>query len=209
MNAVHISNYDVAREQAQKLFLTYDITPLVKKYGLAQDSHFTYISFLGTPYRISKQTGRVDRLSGNMPTQANYNETMTIFDVLCYAKRDASLAGEFCSVMQLDGIAKTANPGGNMFSRCAELFTGRSDDLRRACEALNGIPYPVGEVAYQIPLFDFLPIVLQFWDGDEELDAQLIVKWDKNILHYMHFETTFYATGHLLQLLQASLVSGD
>ena len=57
----------------------------------------------------------------------------------------------------------------------------------------------MGEVAYQIPLFDFLPIVLQFWDADEDFPGQLMIKWDKNILQYMHFETTFYATGCLLQ----------
>ena len=25
-----------------------------------------------------------------------------------------------------------------------------------------------------------------------------MIKWDRNILQYMHFETTFYATGCLL-----------
>ena len=71
--------------------------------------------------------------------------------------------------------------------------------IREACEALGGTPFPIGEVAYQLPLFDFLPIVVQFWDADEDFPGQLMIKWDRNILQYMHFETTFYATGCLLQ----------
>ena len=48
----------------------------------------------------------------------------------------------------------------------------------------------------------YLPIVVQFWDADEEFPGQLMIKWDRNILQYMHFETTFYATGCLLQRIR-------
>ncbi|MBE6934753.1 MAG: DUF3786 domain-containing protein [Ruminococcaceae bacterium] len=198
MATPRISNYDLAQDQARELFLTYDISPMVKKYGLFQDADFTYISFLGTGYRISRKTGLVERISGKTVSRANFEESLTIYDILCYAKKDASLSGEFCSVMQLEGIAKSSNPGGFMFSKFCRRLEGRTDALCKVCESLGGTPYPVGEVAYQIPLFDFLPIVLQFWDKDEDFPGQLMIKWDKNILQYMHFETTFYATGCLL-----------
>jgi len=190
------SNYDLAKEQAQALFTTYDIRPMVRKYGLRQDGDYTYIPFLGIPYRICRRTGKVERPDGQ---EANFEESLTIYDVLCFAREDAALCGEFCSVMQLDGIAKSSNPGGFMFSSFCRRLEGRTQDLRRACEALGGRPYPIGEVAYQLPLFDFLPIVVQFWDADEDFPGQLMIKWDRNILQYMHFETTFYATGCLLR----------
>ena len=196
------SNYDLAREQARQLFTTYDIGPMVQKYGLRQDDAYTYILFLGITYRICRHTGQVQREDG---TVAGYEESLTIYDVLCYAKKEASLCGEFCSVMQLDGIAKSSNPGGFLFSSFCRRLEGRSQALRRACETLGGIPYPIGEVAYQLPLFDFLPIVVQFWDADEDFPGQLMIKWDRNILQYMHFETTFYATGCLLQRILALL----
>lgn len=196
-----MNNYDITRLESEKQFLTYDIAPMVKKYGLRQDEKFTYIVFLGSMYRISKQAGKVERIEGQTYIQAGFDESMTIFDVLCYAKENATLSGEYCSVMQLPGVAKTANPGGDMFGKYANRFAGKQDALRRACEILDGTPYPVGEVAYQIPLFDFLPIVLQFWDADDEFPAQFTIKWDKNTLRYMHFETTFYAVGYLLERL--------
>ena len=190
------SNYELAREQARELFLTYDIGPMVQKYGLTQDADFTYIPFLGMTYRICRRTGQVERPDGQ---PAGFEESLTIYDILCYAREDASLSGEFCSVMQLDGIAKSSNPGGFMFSSFCRRLEGRTQALREACKALGGTPYPIGEVAYQLSLFDFLPIVVQFWDADEDFPGQLMIKWDRNILQYMHFETTFYATGCLLQ----------
>ena len=197
-----VSNYDLARDKAEREFAQCDIRPMVKKYGLKQDSQYTYISFLRNDYRISKETGRVELLCGDAPpVHAGFNESLTIFDVLGYAKKDAALSGEFCSVMDLKGVAKSANPGGDMYGKFAQHFAGRSDDLRKACEALGGTAYPVGEVAYQIPLFDFLPVILQFWDADEEFGAQLTVKWDTNTLDFMHFETTFYAAGCFMQRL--------
>ena len=199
MKTLQISNYDLARDQARELFLTYDISPMVKKYGLSQDADFTYITFLSTDYRISRKSGLVERLGNGTAMEANFEESLTIYDILCYARQDASLSGEFCSVMQLDGIAKSSNPGGFMFSKFSSTLENRTPKLRKVCEALGGTLYPVGEVAYQIPMFDFLPIVLQFWDRDEDFPGQLMIKWDKNILQYMHFETTFYATGCLLQ----------
>ena len=207
MNSQHISNYDLALVSAREQFLTYDIAPMVKKYGLAQDSQFTYISFLGVRYRICKSSGRVDRMDGAAALPACFEESMTIYDVLCYAREDAALSGEFCSVMQLEGIAKSSNPGGFMFSKFSGQLENRTGDLGKICEALGGVPYPVGEVAYQLPLFDFLPILLQFWDRDEDFPGQLMIKWDKNILQYMHFETTFYAAGCLLQRISQSLKS--
>ena len=45
----------------------------------------------------------------------------------------------------------------------------------------------------------FLPVVLQFWDADEEFDAVLKLMWDEHILDYMHYETTYFAAVHLLE----------
>ena len=142
----------------------------------------------------------MERISeAGVSVPADYSESMTIYDVLAYAKENAALSGQYASVMHLKGVAKSANPGGNMFEKYAKCFEGRSAALRKACEDLGGVFYPIGELAYRIPLFDFLPVVLQFWDADEEFDPELIIKWDNNTLDFMHFETTFFATGCLLQ----------
>jgi len=60
-------------------------------------------------------------------------------------------------------------------------------------------------VAYEIPMFDFLFCRLQFWNSDEEFGPSLQIFLDKNILDYMHYETVWFAVGHLIRSLEKLL----
>ena len=62
-----------------------------------------------------------------------------------------------------------------------------------------------GDVAYQLELFLFLPVVLRFWESDDEFPASLQVLVDRNILEYMHYETVMFAIGHLLQRVEEEM----
>ena len=80
------------------------------------------------------------------------------------------------------------------------VSTGEKAD--RACRALHGIPQPKGDVAYQLALFPFLPVLLRFWDADEDFPASLQVLLDKNTLNFIHYETLMYALSHLMRRLR-------
>ena len=45
----------------------------------------------------------------------------------------------------------------------------------------------VGDAAYELSLFPFLPLILRFWDSNED---------------YMHYETLMFAISHLLNRLK-------
>ena len=45
-------------------------------------------------------------------------------------------------------------------------------------------------------------MVLQFWESDEEFPSSLTLLMDGSILDFMHFETVWYAAGHLLTRLK-------
>ena len=42
-----------------------------------------------------------------------------------------------------------------------------------ACRALGGTPGSRGDVSLRIPVFEFFPTELRFWEADEEFPAQL------------------------------------
>jgi hypothetical protein len=92
-----------------------------------------------------------------------------------------------------------------MFREAAEFFDQHLPELARACEALSGTPEKVGDVAYRLPVFDFLDVQLQFWASDEEFPANLQFLWDRNIQDFIHYETTFYVAGHLIRRLQEQI----
>ena len=199
-----ISNYEVTRNSMQKKYLEYDQQKMIEKFGLKNSEEYLFMNFAGQECRISRTNGKVEYYSNeeNSWIHAGFNASMTIFDVLCYSKPDCRPSGKFVSLNALRGLMVASAPGSDMFARDAARFAGKCAQLEEACESLGGTPEKVGDVSYKILLFDFMDVILQFWDGDEEFAPVLRVLWDENILDYMHYETTFYATSHLFERLK-------
>lgn len=198
------SNYDIMRDQAETEFLNYDQDKMIAKFNLDCDVHYIYISFVGRQYRINRSNGRVEWFdkNRNQYIHSGYNETMTIFDVLCYSKDYCCLSGEYMSINNVPGVVQSSAVGQDFFSGYTNSFEHKLCELSNACESLGGVKEKVGDVAYRINMFEFLPIVLQYWDSDEEFPPMLKIMWDKNIINYMHYETTYFAASHLLKRIQ-------
>lgn len=203
-----LSNYEITKQQTAKLFLKYDQENMIKKFQLRHDTDYLYIKFLEHEYRIHRMSGKITWSNDNFATftEAGYNEAMTIYDVLCYSKKDCHTAGEFVNMKSLSAI-QGGSPAlcKGMFQKTEQLFDHKNAALSRACERLNGCKAGRGDIAYQIPVFDFLPFLFQFWNSDEEFPASLQLFTDKNILQYMHYETVWYAASHLLTRLEEEL----
>ena len=89
-----ISNYEKAKISMARVFLQYDQAAMIHKYSLEYDSDWLYITFVNHIYRINRKTGNVQWSDHNFETvyESDYNETMTIYDVLCYSKDGCHLA---------------------------------------------------------------------------------------------------------------------
>lgn len=204
MKPLRPSNYDIMRDRMELEFAKYDQMEMIRKFSLRHDKDFLYLRFVGREYRINRTCGRTEWYSdaeGNF-IHAGYNESMTIFDVLAWSKPGCHLTGRFVPAGDLPGTTKSASAEGNLFSRQSKIFAGRSESLLEACRKLGGIPGTVGDVSSIISVFDFLPVMLQFWDADEEFDAVLKFMWDYNTTDFMHFETIAFATMHLIGRLK-------
>ena len=57
----------------------------------------------------------------------------------------------------------------------------------------------------EIPAFSFFPVLLQFWESDEEFPPQIKILWDDQTMRYLNFETTYYLQSDLLKRLQEIL----
>ena len=133
---------------------------------------------------------------------------MTIYDVLCYSKDSCSLSGKFCSINMLKGIVKANPPGVNCFDKTADSFNGKVAALEKACGSFGEKTDLKGDVAVKLYPFSFLPVILQFWEGDEEFPANLKFMFDENILQYIHYETIFYLLEHVTGRIQETMVMG-
>jgi len=189
-------NYRIQFEQAKQTFLGYDQQKLMEKLKLEADEDYLYPQMLGSRYRIHRKTADFQRLKGDTWVDANsHSEVMTLLDLICDSREDRYLRGSWKDMLSF----------GNLFHRnlqeadpWALRFQKDPEGLRRACIALRGTPFPHGDVAYSIELFDGLCILIQLWLADEEFPPSLRLLWDENALMYLKYETMYFAKNLLL-----------
>lgn len=203
-----ISNYDITKRKMQGEFLKYDQEKMIEKFDLEFDDEFIYLKFVHTIYRISRHSGFVehDINNHNIWNESDYNEVMTIYDILCYSKDDCHVSGEFVQMQNLSRVMTSTTYAGNgMFEKDAKLFDHKDLQLAQLCEQMGGIPEERGDVSYRIPVFGELDVIFRFWNSDDEFPPELQFLCDKNMLQYMHYETVWYLISHIIRLLRSGI----
>ena len=193
-----MTNFEQLAAMGKPIFLRYDQKAMIRRYGLTANATEMLVYYCGEHFRVIRETGDILRRDG---TPAGPGEMLTIFDMLCRDREPDGLAGCWRPVRSLPGAGQS-NPDDAVFSVVyTKPFEQHPDLLRKACEKLGGKPFPVGDIAYELPVFRWLPLVFQFWEGDDEFPSGIRFLWDENTLQYLHFETTYYLMLHLLERL--------
>lgn len=200
-----MDNYDLQVDIAKKIFLEYDQEQIIEKYGLEADESWLYLRYLGTPCRISRENGGIEECSGGVWTECrSFSTVMTVYDLLCYHRGAfaPALLGQWCTVgnFVVTGVTNTVG----FTKKYAAKMDGKLELLRAACAELGGMEQPVmagADLTVRFAVTDFFPVLLQFWAGDEEFQPKLLLLWDRNADKFLHFETTFYLQGDLLERL--------
>ena len=197
-------NYAITAARVRQLFAEYDQQALARKVGAKLDEEYFYVDFLSEPYRIHRITGDISRFHGDAWVEANsFGEVLTLMDLICDSREDRHPTGNWRNMRDFghgfhQQLLEQRDPWAERFQEQPELFA-------KACEALGGEKYPLGDVAYSIPVFDDLRLLIQLWFGDEEFPAQLRYLWDENALQYLKYETMFYAVPLVLKRIQEQM----
>lgn len=199
-----ISNYEITKRRVQKDFLKYDQEKMMQKFSLKADENYLYITFIGHSYRICRKSGYLEWSEDNFVTcvEGDFNEALTIYDLLCDSKENCHAANDFINLNSLSTLQSSSKKlGDGLFHGEDKIFDHKEELFGNVCEKLGGIKAGKGDVAYELPLFDFLPCRIQFWNSDDEFDAQLQIFVDKNVLKFIRYETVWYAVSHLMKRL--------
>ena len=201
------SNYDLQVDIARDIFMKYDQELLIRKYRLDADGQWIRLDYMNIPCRISRRDGRVEELHHGAWTECrSFSTVMTIYDLLCHHRGTHApvLSGSWCTVgtFIVTGVSAT----GTFTHKTAALFDGQPERLALACRQLGGEiqpPMAGADLTCRFAVTPFFPVLLQFWSGDEDFPAQLMLLWDRGSMDFLHFETTFYLQGDLLERLSA------
>lgn len=200
-----MDNYDLQVDIGKRIFLEYDQELLIRKFQLEADEQYLYLTYLNTPCRISRKGGGIEEyIEGAWKECRSFSTVMTIYDLLCYHKGETlpSLFGQWCAVghFVVTGVTNTVA----FTKKYAAKFDGRLEELKAAAQSLSGVlleRMAGADVTCKIQVTPFFPVLLQFWEGDDEFSPKLMLLWDRNADKFLHFETTFYLQGDLLERL--------
>ena len=193
------NNYEIARDNAAKLFLEWDQERMIERCGLRADGEFLYIEFLGQPFRIRRATGEAENLA--LGRAANFEEALSIYDYLCRPEPLPGMRGRWLSTNSLSNVAQSSpNPTG-YHQKWAIEFQDHQGALARVLGDL-GSPFPQGDAACVYPIFPGFDAVFQFWEGDDEFPPSVRFLWDENTPQYLRYETMYYVMGCVLGLLR-------
>ena len=204
-----MDNYELQVDIGKRIFLQYDQQEMIRKFRLAADEQYIFLTYLNAPCRIHREKGSVEeQISGQWQQCREFSTVMTIYDLLCYHKGEFApeLYGQWCAVgnFVVTGVTNTDT----FTKKYAQLFDGRLDGLKAASQKLGGVLQPAmagADLTCRFPVMDFFPVLLQFWASDEEFPPKLLLLWDRNTDRFIHFETTFYLQGDLLHRLAEGL----
>lgn len=197
-------NYAITAARVRQLFAEYDQQALARKVGAKLDGEYFYVDFLSERYRIHRLTGDISRFHGDAWVEANsFGEVLTLMDLICDSREDRHPTGNWRNMRDFgqgfhQQLLEQRDPWAERFQEQPEMFA-------KACEALGGEKYPLGDVAYALPVFGDLRVLIQLWFGDEEFPAQLRYLWDENALQYLKYETMFYAIPLVLKRIQEQM----
>ena len=95
-------NYAIQAQDAKNRFLTYDQEKIIEKFRLPADADYLYPMFLGSPYRLHRKTGDLERKKGEAWVDGNsFGEVMTLLDMLCDAQDHRCLSGRYKQLPKL------------------------------------------------------------------------------------------------------------
>ena len=179
------SNYDQVIENWRLKFLEMDQEELIRKFQLEADEEFLYIIYFSKKFRIDRKNGFITE-DGKSP---GFDTVMNIYNTFYYSAAHPVASGNLVAFRQVKRVYPfEAAYRRTIIFRLQELFAGKTEELRKACEALGGTLLPQGDVGYVLPVFPFLNIAVLFWDKDEEFEAQANMLFDSEITEFMHEE---------------------
>ena len=195
-------NYRIQAQQAKDLFTTYDQEKLIAKLKLKHDEVYLYPVMFSEIYRIHRETGDIDRKTENGWVDANsFGEVMVLLDLVCDSRVDRFVSGKWKNMTDF-GLMFHRNLTENRADPWVNKFEADPEGFRKACEFFKGVPFPQGDIAYTLEVFDGLCLTLQLWFGDEDFPAGLRFLWDENATMYLKYETMHFAKGMLLQKIE-------
>ena len=139
------------------------------------------VPFLNAEFLCSAERQSVEPLSGEGFTAPDFQFFLVVLHYLLEAKPQ-ELSGRW--------IGEKEIPGGEAFFRglhglplepLTKIFGKQPDLFRSVAESLGGTPVQMGDLAFCFSTFPRIPLVLVLWEGDDEFEPEMLIRFDSTV----------------------------
>jgi hypothetical protein len=177
-------SYKLAREQLSKIS---DIQEQCRKSGARYlGSNEIVISYLNQPYHITLPDAEISLEDSNV--EVSQKDKILILHYFTLAK-GAPATGVLVTYKQLPGgISYFPAFSQRVIAPFVRHFGKNPEMLIKTTARLGGRETDYGDVSVIVNAFDYVPITLVLWRGDEELAPNGNILFDSNISDYLSTE---------------------
>lgn len=184
------NNYLKACETWRLKFLDMDQQQLLEKLPeLKPEADYLCLKLFGRKFGIHTKTGKIVTLEDFQP--AEIVSQLNIYTLLGFVSPMASLTDKWVPFRELSGASPfTMAFEKHVLEPFALTFSGQTEKLSKAYEALGGTSLSHSDAGGLVNAFDCMPIKFLFWDGDDEFPAQANILYDNSATDFIHVEST-------------------
>lgn len=196
-------NYQEYQTQLSKV----DFASIKDKLGILSDSDKMFIPLLNKRFFVSNE-GITDE-SGRRP---DYSVSVILSQYILLCPDESYYDAEWTAFRDFKRVSHFKNV--NYFSTdtekvIQESFSGKLNELRKACTEVGGFPHEMG-TAYDLSMqFVALPrisLLLLFNDGDEEFPAKCTLLFQKHAEYYLDPECLAMTSAFLAKNLKQQIL---
>jgi hypothetical protein len=151
------------------------------------------ISVWGEDYGIYPHESKIIRLQDDNP---DVNHLLGLF-IIYYLLRskDINISKEWISEKDIPGGATFFRGPHKIPSHIIETpYENNIEEFKEKCERLDGIPLDMADAAYAFEITPRIPVVVQFWEKDDEFPAEAKILFDKTIAEQLAPDILFCLT---------------
>ena len=155
------------------------------------------VPFLGAEFLCSPDRQSIEPLSANPFITPDFQFCLVLLHYLLEAQpRELSA----------NWIGEKEIPGGELFFRglhklplesLTSTFGRHPYLLRKVAEKMDGIPVQMGDLAFRFLILPRIPLLLVLWEGDEEFEPEMLIRFDSTITLQLEKLDLIYAMANV------------
>jgi hypothetical protein len=139
------------------------------------------VPFLNAEYLCSVERQCIELLTGDSCTTPDFQFYLVFLHYLLEARRE-ELSERWIGEKELQGgEVFFRGPHGLPLAPLVAIFGRQPNVFRLVAEKLGGMAVPMGDLAFQFPTFPRLPLLLVLWEGDDEFEPEMLMRFDSTI----------------------------